>query len=135
MHRHLQVGAPGRHHRHGSGGLRELFIIGLGGDGQEERIQQLQEQAKHDHEYLGGLSSDVEMVMNSASSNELSIKWLRRALERQNKEMVIMQSDLIKRLDVMEQKKQEEKGIMYQEFGQELERTKAYIFKAIGEEI
>ena len=38
---------------------------------------------------------DLEGVMNLTASNELSVKWLRKTVEKQAKDMVNMQTDFM----------------------------------------
>jgi hypothetical protein len=96
---------------------------------------QLDEQARLDHEYMDNLSLDLEGAMNLSASNELSVKWLRRTVDKQAKEMIMMQADFMKHIDEAKQRNIHEKAQMYQEFGNELEGMKGKIFRAIGEEI
>ena len=62
-----------------------------GPTGTAGRFVQLDAQARLDHEYMDNLSMDLEGVMNLTASNELSVKWLRKTVEKQAKDMVTMQ--------------------------------------------
>jgi len=106
-----------------------------GPTGTAGRFVQLDAQARLDHEYMDNLSMDLEGVMNLAASNELSVKWLRRTVEKQAKDMVNMQTDFMKHTDEAKQKNTHDKGHMHKEFGDELERMKGQIFESIGEDI
>ena len=106
-----------------------------GPTGTAGRFVQPDEQARLDHEYMDNLSMDLEGVMNLSASNELSVKWLRRTVDKQAKDMISMQTDFMKHLDEAKQKNVQDKAHMYHEFGDELERTKGQISKSIGEEI
>jgi len=54
--------------------------VDVPGDVHDDRFKQIEAQAQLDHDYMDGLSANLHVVSNRSSSNELSIKWLRRAL-------------------------------------------------------
>ena len=102
--------------------------VGAGGDDHDVRFQRLDEQAALDHEYLDNLSLDLEGAMNLSASNELSVKWLRRTVDKQAKEMIMMQADFMKHIDEAKQKHAQDREQMYRECDGTLVDMKGKIF-------